>query len=147
VHAVHLTRLEGPDADEELGRLRRQWREEVENPARAAGLAPPRLVLLPSPYRSFAGRLLRYLADLRAHDPGRPIAVVLPELVREHWWDYLLQSWRGARLRRLLLRHGGPDLAVVIVPWAREPARPERVIAQEEPQAERRPARRAATPS
>lgn len=133
VHAVHLTRLEGPDVDEELIRLRRQWREEVEDPARAAGLAPPRLVLLPSPYRSFAGRVLRYLADLRAHDPARPIAVVVPELVREHWWDYLLQGWRGARLRRMLLRHGGPDLTVVTVPWARDPARPETVIAAEEP--------------
>lgn len=133
VQAVHLTRMEGPDADERLGRLRRQWREEVEAPARAAGLVPPQLVLLPSPYRSFAGRVLRHLADLRRHEPGRAIAVVIPELVREHWWDYLLHSWRGQRLRRTLLRHGGPDLSVVLVPWTREPPRPEAVIAQEEP--------------
>jgi amino acid transporter len=137
VHAVHLTRLEGPDADEQLGQLRRQWREEVERPARAAGLSPPRLVLLPSPYRSFVGRVLRYIADLKAHDPGRPIAVVIPELVREHWWDYLLHSWRGQRLRHMLMRHGGPDLAVVLVPWTREPPHPEAVIADEEPRSER----------
>ncbi|HJU16140.1 MAG TPA: APC family permease [Stellaceae bacterium] len=133
VHAVHLTRLEGPEAEEALGQLRRQWREDVERPARAAGLAPPQLVMLPSPYRSFAGRVLRYIAALKAHDPDRPIAVVVPELVREHWWDYLLQGWRGARLRATLLRHGGPNLAVVIVPWAREPPHPETVIATEEP--------------
>jgi amino acid transporter len=136
VHAVHLTQLEGPDADEKLGQLRRQWREEVEHPVRAAGFVPPRLVLLPSPYRSFSGRVLRYIADLKARDPTRPIAVVIPELVREHWWDYLLQSWRGQRLRDVLMRHGGPDLIVVVVPWAREPPHPEAVIEEEEPRAE-----------
>jgi hypothetical protein len=146
VHAVHVTRLEGPDADEKPRQLRRQWREEVERPARAAGLAPPKLVLLPSPYRSFVGRTLRYVADLERREPDRPIAVVIPELVREHWWDYLLQSWRGLRLRRVLMRHGGPNLAVVIVPWAREPPHPEAVIKEEEPDVEP-PRRRAATRS
>jgi amino acid transporter len=133
VHAVHLTRLEGPEADEHLGRLRRQWRDEVERPARARGLAPPKLVLLPSPYRSFVGRVLRYIGDLEACEPDRPIAVVIPELVRDHWWDYLLHSRRGPRLRRALMRHGGPNLSVVIVPWAREPPHPEAIIEEEEP--------------
>jgi hypothetical protein len=38
------------------------------------------------------------------------------------------------RLRAALLHHGGPNLAVVTVPWAREQPHPEKVIQEEEPQ-------------
>jgi hypothetical protein len=141
VTAVHLTRLEGPDAKEYVGRLRRQWRGEVERPVRAAGLTPPKLVISPSPYRSFVGRLLKHVTEIAAQHPDRPIAVVIPEIVKEHWGDYLLHSSRAGQLRAALLRHGGPNLAVVVVPWAREEPCPEAVIEKEEPrQKERRTA-------
>jgi hypothetical protein len=133
VTAIHLTRLEEPDAKEHVGRLQRRWRNEVERPLRAAGLAPPKLVISPSPYRSFVGRLLKQVTELAAEQPDRPIAVVIPEIVKAHWWDYLLHSSRTRRLRAALLRHGGPNLAVVIVPWAREQPHPEKVIEEEEP--------------
>jgi hypothetical protein len=135
VIAIHLTRLEGPDAEEHVGRLRRQWRDDVERPAGAAGSRPPKLVISPSPYRSFAGRLLKHLGEIKAEHPGRPVFVVIPEVVKEHWWDYLLlDSSRIRRLRAALLRHGGANCAVVTVPWAREEPHPEEVIAEEEPQ-------------
>jgi hypothetical protein len=54
VTAIHLTRLESPDIKEHEGRLRRQWWDEVEHPAREAGFNPPKLVISPSPFRSFA---------------------------------------------------------------------------------------------
>jgi hypothetical protein len=133
VTAIHLTRLEGPDAKEHEGRLRRQWRDEVERPARQAGHQPPKLVISPSPYRSFVGRLLKHIGELEKRRPGCPIAVVIPELVKEHWWDYLLHSSRPRQLRTALLRHGGPDLVVVMVPWTREEPHPEKVIEEEEP--------------
>jgi len=137
VVAVHLTKLEGPDAEEHVGRLRRQWREDVERPAESAGRSPPRLIIAPSPYRSFAGRLLKHVSEIAAHCPGRPILVVIPEVVKEHWWDYLLLGSAPVhKLRKALLRHGGPDLAVVTVPWTREGPHPEEVIEAEEPQPE-----------
>ena len=55
VTAIHLTKLEGPDAEEHLGRLRRQWRDHVDRPLRSAGLRPPELVISPSPHCSFVG--------------------------------------------------------------------------------------------
>jgi amino acid transporter len=137
VTAIHLTRLEGPEAEEHAGRLRRQWRDEVERPAQRAGLTAPKLVLSPSPYRSFAGHLLKHVCEIEALHPDRPVTVVIPELVKEHWWDYLLHSSRADRLRTVLLRQGGPNLAVLIVPWAREEPHPEKVIEKEEPEAER----------
>jgi amino acid transporter len=145
VIAVHLRQLEGPDAEEHVGRLRRRWRDDVERPACSAGLKPPQLIISPSPYRSFAGRLLKHVSDIEAQHPGRPILVVIPEIVKEHWWDYvLLDSSRTRKLRTALLRHGGPDLAVVTVPWAREEPHPEEVIQAEEPQQPEAPATAAA---
>jgi hypothetical protein len=136
VIAIHLTKLEGPDAKEDVGRLRRQWQDEVEPPAKSAGLTPPKLVLSPSPYRSFAGRLLKHLAELETEHSGRPLLVVIPEVVKEHWSDYiLLDSSRTRRLRAALLRHGGPNLAIVTVPWAREEPHREEFISEEEPTA------------
>jgi amino acid transporter len=133
VTAIHLTRLEGPEAEDHEGRLRRQWHEDVERPARSAGLTPPKLVMSPSPYRSFVGRLLKQIGEIEASSPGRPIVIVIPELVKEHWWERFLDSGRAAQLRQALLRHGGPNLTVVIVPWAREPPHPEEITEEEEP--------------
>jgi hypothetical protein len=62
--------------------------------------------------------------------------VVIPELVKEHWWEHILFTARARRLREALLRHGGPDLTVVIVPWAREAPHPEKIIEAEEPTTE-----------
>jgi hypothetical protein len=82
--------------------------------------------------------LLKHIAEIEAQHPDRPIAVVITEVVKEHWWDHLLlDSSRVRRLRAALLRHGGPNLAVVTVPWAREPPHPEKVIEEEEPEPER----------
>jgi len=101
--------------------------EDVERPARSAGSTPPKLVISPSPYRSFVGRLLKHVAEIETQHPDRPMAVVVPEVVEEHWWDYvLLNNFRTRRLCATLMRHGGPNLAVVLVPWAYEPPRPRR---------------------
>ena len=133
VIAVHLTRLEGPDAAEHAEQLRRRWGHEVEKPARAAGLQPPRLVQIPSPYRSITAPLLKFVLQLRERDPDRALTVVIPALVEAHWWDHLMHTRRVERLRKTLMRHGGPQLAVVLVPWTLEQPKPEAVIAAEEP--------------
>src|SRR5438105_489643 len=133
VIALHLTRLEGPDGEEDAKRLRRRWEHEVERPARAAGLKPPRLVQTPSPYRSIVAPLLKFVLQIREKSPNRAITVVIPALVEAHWWDHLMHTRRAHRLRQTLMRHGGPHLAVVPVPWTLEEPKPEAVIAAEEP--------------
>jgi len=133
VTALHCTDLEGPDAEEHETRIRGEWRRYVEQPAREAGLPVPRLLVVPSPYRSVLGPLLRLIEELRRTQPGRPIAVVLPKLVEARWWEALLHTHRERRLRTALLRNGGSDIAVVGVPWQLEAPAPERVLAEEEP--------------
>lgn len=117
VTALHCTDLDGPDGERDETRIREHWDRCVGEPAREAGLPVPRLLVEISPYRSVLGPLLRTINELQVSQPGRAIAVVLPQLVVGQWWERLLHTGRERRLRRMLLRHGGPGVAVVGVPW------------------------------
>lgn len=117
VVAVHLSALEGNDADAETRDVEQRWREDVEQPARNAGLPSPRLVCLPSPYRQFLEPLLRLTVRLEREHPGRTVAVIVPELIKKHWWQYVLHNRRARRLRRALLQRGGSRTVVIGVPW------------------------------
>jgi hypothetical protein len=77
--------------------------------------------------------LLNFIAHTQETHPRRAIAVVIPTLAEAHWWDYVLHTRRVRRLESALLREGGPDLAVVIVPWTQEEPQPEAVIAAKAP--------------
>ncbi len=130
--ALHCTELSGPDAEEIVARIRTDWQRDVEAPAREAGIAAPRLVVEPSPYRSVLAPLLRQIAGLRADQPNRCIAVLIPLLIEARWWEVLLHTHHERRLRTALLRHGGADTAVIGVPWQLQPPDPGRGIAEEE---------------
>ena len=135
VVALHLTDLEGPDATEHETRLRGEWARFVEQPAAAAGLPRPRLVIEPSPYRSVLAPLLREMEALRRRCPGRPVIVVLSELAGGRWWEAVLHTRRTQRLRTQVLRHGGHYVSVLVVPWQLEAPETDQVLAEEEPQA------------
>jgi amino acid transporter len=130
VTAVHLTALEGPEADQDAARLRRRWRSFVEQPAEATGMRPPRLLLTTSQYRSLLEPLLRGVKDINERFPGRAVIVVLPELVEAHWWEYVLHTHRERYVRARLVRYGGEALSVLSVPWQLEPTEPEEGIAE-----------------
>ncbi len=134
VLALHLTDLEGPDAVEHETRLRQEWSRFVQQSATAAGLPPPRLAIEPSPYRSVLAPLLREMEALRRRCPGRPVIVVLSELAGARWWEAALHTHRTQRLRSQVLRHGGLDVSVLVVPWQLEAPETERVLQEEEPQ-------------
>jgi hypothetical protein len=91
----------------------------VVEPVKARGLKPPELELIPSPYRQLNEPLLKLLRDIDERTPGRAVAVLIPEIVMEHWWQNLLHVRRARRLRAELLVHGGSRLTVVSVPWRR----------------------------
>ncbi len=133
VTALHCTELEGPDAEEHEKNMRGHWETCVAAPAAAAGLPMPSLLVRSSPYRSVLGPLLRLVAEQQASEPGRPIAVVLPQLVEGRWWEAVMHAHRERRLRNALLHDAGPDLAVIGVPWQLHPIAAERTLAAEEP--------------
>ncbi|WP_312016238.1 APC family permease [Bradyrhizobium vignae] len=117
VVGVHLMQLSGPDATEEQRMLREQWKVDVEVPARRVGLAPPRLVVLHAQYRTIQLPILRAIDEIRSQFPGRPIAVLIPEVVKRRWYQHFLHTHRALRLRRQLIALGQPDLTVINVPW------------------------------
>jgi amino acid transporter len=132
VVALHLTALDGPDEADRKAELLADWTQQIVRPCTAAGLPAPDLIFEASPYRSVLAPLLRTMTDLRRRHPGRAVAVILPEIVTSSWWQFVLQTHRDRHLRATLLRHGGDDIAVVVVPWQMQSSRPDRVIAHEE---------------
>lgn len=117
VRAIHLVALEGPDTDEWQQRLRATWMRDVEGPSRAAGVRAPPLILRTSPYRRMHATVLAYIEEIHVEHPARAVAVMIPEIVKQSWWQWLMHTHRGRRLRSALLRYGGPDLTVIGVPW------------------------------
>jgi amino acid transporter len=131
VVAVHLVHLAGPDVDEKKQALRRQWAEDVENPTKKAGLRPPQLILLDAAYRRITGPLLRLIRDTERDYPGRVITVLIPEMVKDHWWQYVLHTHRARRLRSALRRYGS-GLVVISIPWHLEEPRIEEGLEEHE---------------
>jgi len=124
--------------------LRRRWPSLVERPARAAGLRPPQLVVIPSEYREFFGPFLEYLRGLAAIEPERPIAVLVPELVRRRWYHFFLES-RATILKALLLLEGGPHIVVIDCPWYLRDELDDKLVTRRRLRTDRAaPARRAA---
>ena len=117
VLAVHLSALEGPDAEENDAQLHRDWHHNVAMPAEQAGVPAPQLVVLRSEYRRFLEPLQKIVHELEDRFPDRPIAVLIPEVVKEKWWDYLLYTYRARQLQAALMRDAGPRLVVIDVPW------------------------------
>jgi amino acid transporter len=72
VIAVHLLHLEGPDEDENMAGIRERFEREIEEPLAAAGETPPRLVMVPAPYRQIYGPLLDLVDKIDAERPAGP---------------------------------------------------------------------------
>ncbi|MFZ0961345.1 MAG: APC family permease [Terriglobia bacterium] len=111
VQALHI------DCERDDGSFAQAWGQYVEGPAIREGHAPPRLIELPSPYRFVIYPILNYILELERTNPGRQIAVLIPELVERHWYHYFLHNQRAEWLRALLLAKGGQRIVLVSVPW------------------------------
>ncbi len=93
------------------------WELQVASPIRGAGLAMPELVTIASNYRFIISPLMDYILRLEADNPGRKVAVLLPELVVRHWWENLLHNQRVQLLKLFLLVRGNQRIVVVNIPW------------------------------
>ena len=116
VTALHVS-AGGKDDGGGVQELRARWACDVERPALRAGLTPPRLVCIQSRYRRLVQPVLEYVAKMNEEFSNRLIAIVIPELIKVHWWQHLLHTHHALRLRRLLLKHGGDRVIVVSIPW------------------------------
>lgn len=132
VIAVHLTAVAGPDAGENERKLRDQWVADVERPAQQAGLPPPRLMFLQSSYRRLHSPMLKLIEKITQANTDRLVAVLVPELVKQTWWQYLLHTQRARRLSSAILRYGGSNVVVIRVPWHLEEPQVQEALEPEE---------------
>jgi amino acid transporter len=112
IRAVHISA-----GDETEDAFCKEWVRFADAPAREAGLTPPELVVIDSPYRFVLTPILDYVLRVEAENPGRQIAILLPELVERHWYHYLLHNQRAEILKTWLLLKGNQRIVLVSVPW------------------------------
>ena len=93
------------------------WDRQVLVPLRQTQLPVPELVTIMSNYRFIISPLMDYILRLEAENPGRKVAVLLPELVVKHWWENLLHNQRVQLLKLFLLLKGNQRIVVVNIPW------------------------------
>jgi amino acid transporter len=111
VIAVHIA------TDEEAARkLAQLWTDYVESPVAAADRPFPKLVTIPSPDRRLFTPLLDYVEQVKC-EGDRLVAVIIPDLVEDRWWQHLLHNHRADVLRELLLMRGNQRVIVITVPW------------------------------
>ena len=111
VHVLHV------DSGDQGDALQKNWDEWVVQATQSAGLRPPKLVVVHSPYRLVVGPIVKYVLDLERANNDRQIAVVISELIERRWYHYLLHNQRGEVLTGLLTLRGDRRIAVVNVPW------------------------------
>jgi hypothetical protein len=112
VRAIHISA-----GDETEDSFCQSWTEFAVSPARAAGLPPPNLVVIDSPYRLVLTPILHYVLQVEEENPDRQIAVLLPEMVERHWYHYFLHNQRAEILKAWLLIKGNQQIILVNVPW------------------------------
>jgi amino acid transporter len=93
------------------------WEDKILAPIREAGFSDPELITIPSNFRFVIAPLMDYILHLEDQNPGRKVAVLLPELVVRHWWENLLHNQRVQLLKLLLLVKGNQRIVVVNIPW------------------------------
>jgi amino acid transporter len=111
VYVLHV------DSGEDEENARKQWLECVEKPMMKAGLPMPHMVVLKSPFRFVISPIVNYVLELEKKNPGRQIAVIIPELVQKHWYQYFLHNQRATWLKAALLRKGNQRIVVINAPW------------------------------
>jgi len=110
---VKVLHVDSDDSDA-LGLV---WEAMVLAPVRENHMPEPELVTVKSSFRTIISPLMDYVLKLEDDNPGRKIAVLLPELVVKHWWENLLHNQRVQLLKLLLLLKGNQRIVVVNIPW------------------------------
>src|SRR5262249_48600857 len=112
IYALHVA-----DEEKTMEELENTWEQRVCEPATAAGLAAPKLIVVYSPYRKIYGPLKQVVSDLQNGNPGRDLAVIVPELVSTRWYHYFLHNQTAAIIKAYLLFSGFRRVVVINVPW------------------------------
>lgn len=93
-------------ASDDAATLQKEW---------ADHLVPIPLVIVESPYRSFAQPVTQFIKQYREKHGSSVVTVYLPQYIVGHWWESFLHNRRARRLaNQLMLVHG---VSITLVPW------------------------------
>jgi amino acid transporter len=112
VYAVHVTL-----GDDDNIPLQEIWKQNVETPLASTTIPVPHLEIIASPYRRLINPLFDFITKLKKENPDKIIAVIIPELVETHWYEWFLHNHRATALKTTLLLQGDRRIVVVNVPW------------------------------
>src|SRR5690606_21156177 len=86
--------------------LQRQWQQ--------YGIPVP-LVIVDSPYRTFAQPVEHFIRQYREKHGPSVVTVYLPQYIVGHWWELVLHNRRARRIaNQLMMVHG---VTITLVPW------------------------------
>ncbi len=97
--------------------LHDDWERYVVSAFREVSCEPPKLEILPSPYRFIIVPIIQYILKLSEQHPDRKLIVLVPELVEYRWYEYFLHNQRGRLLEWLLLMRGNKNIFTVSSPY------------------------------
>jgi hypothetical protein len=112
VYALHVA-ADGETMEE----LEDTWETRVREPAVKAGVKAPKLIVIYSPYRKLFAPLHQVVSDLQQANPGRDLAVIVPELVPSRWYHLLLHNQTAMIIKAYLLFSRFRRVVVINVPW------------------------------
>ncbi len=112
IYALHVA-----DDEQAMVNLEDGWERHVCAPAREADRIPPKLIVTYSPYRRLYAPLKQVIEDLQKAQPGRDIAVIVPELVSSRWYHFILHNQTAAVIKIYLNLSGFRRVVVINVPW------------------------------
>ncbi|MBO0980687.1 APC family permease [Microbacterium sp. SD291] len=93
-------------SSQEAAELQQEW---------ADHLMPIPLIIVESPYRSFAQPISEFIRKYREKHGSSVVTVYLPQYIVGHWWESLLHNRRARRMaNQLMLVHG---VSITLVPW------------------------------
>ena len=77
----------------------------------------PNLIVLKSPFRFVATPIVDYALRVQSENPNSQIAILVPELIENHWYNFLLHNNRPELLKALLNLKENPKITVINIPW------------------------------
>jgi hypothetical protein len=93
------------------------WKRLVIEPTLAAHRTAPKLIVVYSPYRRLYSPLKEVVTDLKHAHPDRDIAVIIPELIGNRWYHFILHNQTGVLIEAYLRLSGFRRVVVINVPW------------------------------
>ena len=112
--ALHIS---SENDDEKKQPLKKLWTELVEQPAQEANIPIPQLKIIYSPYRLIYTPILDFITKMKDKHPDCFIAIIIPESIVAHWYEYFLHNVHAKGLRALLFLIDDPKILVIRSPW------------------------------